>query len=275
MSDVTTTATAEGGLEAPSARRRRRSSGPGLVYPLGALLLFFVIWDLTSVRQDVLLFPRVVETFSGIGRLLLDGEVWTAFALSNLALVIGYAAAVIIGVPLGLALGRSPLLDKASGPYMTTLVVLPTAAISPLIVMAVGLNLTGNAILVFLFCFPMLILNTRSAARTLDRGLIEMAQCYLAGRAAMWRFVVLPGSLIGVYAGLRLGLGRAVTGMVIGELLLVATGIGGLILRYQGFFMGPELFAIIFLVLLESWLLARGVSALEAKLIPWKTERKS
>jgi NitT/TauT family transport system permease protein len=217
----------------------------------------------------------VVETFSGIGRLLLDGEVWTAFALSNLALVIGYAAAVIIGVPLGLALGRSPLLDKASGPYMTTLVVLPTAAISPLIVMAVGLNLTGNAILVFLFCFPMLILNTRSAARTLDRGLIEMAQCYLAGRAAMWRFVVLPGSLIGVYAGLRLGLGRAVTGMVIGELLLVATGIGGLILRYQGFFMGPELFAIIFLVLLESWLLARGVSALEAKLIPWKTERKS
>ena len=91
----------------------------------------------------------------------------------------------------------------------------------------------------------------------------------------MWRFVVLPGSLVGVFAGLRLGLGRAITGMVIGELLLVATGIGGLILRYQGFFMGPELFAIIFLVCVESFSLARGVTKLEEKLIPWKTERKS
>ena len=255
----------------PRAARTRSS----LVYPLGALGIFFIIWDVTSVRQDVLLFPRVAETFSGLVRLLPTAELWIAFGRSNLALLIGYLAAIVVGIPIGLAIGRSPLLDRAAGPYMTVLVVLPTAGITPLIVMAIGLQLTGNAVLVFFFCVPMLILNTRSAARTLDRGLVEMAQSYLAGRGALWRFVVLPGSLIGVFAGLRLGLGRAVTGMVIGELLLVATGIGGLILRYQGFFEGPELFAIIFLVCLESWALARGVSMLEAKFIPWKTERKS
>jgi NitT/TauT family transport system permease protein len=200
---------------------------PSVLYPLAALGIFFIIWDVTSVRQDVLLFPRVGETFLGIARLLSTAELWYAFGLSNLALLIGYAAAIIIGIPIGLAIGRSPILDKGAGPYLTVLVVLPTAAVTPLIVMA------------------------------------------------LWRFVVLPGSLVGVFAGLRLGLGRAVTGMVIGELLLVATGVGGLILRYQGFFMGPELFAIIFLICLESWALARGVTKLEEKLIPWKTERKS
>ncbi len=258
-----------------SARLRPVRTKPSVLYPLAALGIFFIIWDVTSVRQDVLLFPRVGETFLGIARLLSTAELWYAFGLSNLALLIGYAAAIIIGIPIGLAIGRSPILDKGAGPYLTVLVVLPTAAVTPLIVMAIGLKLTGNAVLVFLFCFPMLILNTRSAARTLDRGLIEMAQCYLADRRALWRFVVLPGSLVGVFAGLRLGLGRAVTGMVIGELLLVATGVGGLILRYQGFFMGPELFAIIFIICLESWALARGVTKLEEKLIPWKTERKS
>jgi ABC-type nitrate/sulfonate/bicarbonate transport system permease component len=273
MSEHTTTP-AEGTADVAERPRPIRSK-PSVLFPLAALGIFFIIWDVTSVRQDVLLFPRVVETFLGIARLLSTADLWVAFGLSNLALLIGYVAAIVIGIPIGLAIGRSPLLDKGAGPYLTVLVVLPTAAITPLIVMAVGLKLTGNASLVFLFCFPMLILNTRSAARTLDRGLIEMAQCYLADRRAMWRFVVLPGSLVGVFAGLRLGLGRAITGMVIGELLLVATGIGGLILRYQGFFMGPELFAIIFLVCVESFSLARGVTKLEEKLIPWKTERKS
>lgn len=275
MSDATVLRPAEASSEAPASRRRRREAGPGLRYPLGALVLFFVIWDVAAIRQDVLLFPRVLDTFVGLARLLPNGDVWYAFGLSNLALLIGYTSAALLAIPIGLAIGRSPILDKASGPYLTTLVVLPTAAITPLIVMAIGLRLTGNAVIVFLFCFPTIVLNTRSSARTIDRGIIEMAQSYLADRRSLWRFVVLPGSLVGVFAGLRLGLGRAVTGMVIGELLLIATGIGGLVLRYQGFFMGPELFAVIFLICLQSWLMARGVSALEAKLIPWKTERKS
>ncbi len=262
-------------VTAPERAAPRRRIPDTVTYPLITLGIFFLVWDLAAWGLDVLMFPRVGEAFIGLGRLLVDPEVWIAFGRSNLALLLGYGAAIVIGIPIGLALGRSPILDRASGPYMTVLVVLPTAAVTPLVVMAIGLNLTGNAVLVFLFCFPMIILNTRSAARTINVGLIEMATSYLAGRGSLWRFVYLPGSLIGIVAGLRLGLGRAVSGMVIGELLLVATGIGGLILRYQGFYQGGELFALILLVVLESWLLARAVSAVEARLIPWKTERKS
>ncbi|MGB4137635.1 MAG: ABC transporter permease subunit [Microbacterium sp.] len=238
-------------------------------YFLLALAVFLIVWEAAARAMDLLLLPTVGETVVGLFHVLTDPEVWVAFGRSNLALLVGYVAAVVIGIPVGILIGRSEPADRAAAPYIAILIVTPMAGIIPLVIMALGLTLAAASALVFVFAVPMVIVNTRAGARGVDVGQIEMARSHLASRAALFRFVYLPGSLIGIMSGLRLALGRAVAGMVLGELLLVATGIGGLILHYQSKYQSGELYAVVLLVLVEAWLLAAGVSRLERATTWW------
>jgi NitT/TauT family transport system permease protein len=96
-----------------------------------------------------------------------------------------------------------------------------------------------------------------------------MATSFGAGEREIWRKILLPGSLPAIMTGVRLGLGRGVTGMVIIELLMVAVGIGGLILKFQGQFASDLLYALVILVILEALLLVSAVRFLERKIAPW------
>ena len=96
-----------------------------------------------------------------------------------------------------------------------------------------------------------------------------MARSFGASERQLWRTVVLPGALPAVVTGLRLGLGRAFTGMIAVELLLVAVGVGRLILDFQGVFDAGAVYAIVLLLVAEAVLLLRGLTWLERRLTPW------
>lgn len=225
---------------------------------------------MATFRLESLLIPTFSETAAALYQLMfVSGRLWEPLLLSNQSLLVGYLLSVAVGVPLGLAMARARRIEQLADPYITVLVVIPTAPLIPIIMMAIGLDLASRVFVVFIFAFMMITVNTRAGVRNVDSSLIEMARSFGATEAQIWRKVLLPGALPAMFAGLRIGLGRAVTGMVIVELLLVAVGVGRLMLEFRGLFNADALFAVVLAVVLESVVLMAAMRWLELKLLPW------
>jgi NitT/TauT family transport system permease protein len=121
----------------------------------------------------------------------------------------------------------------------------------------------------------MVIVNARAGIRQIDASLIEMSRTYGASEDQIWRRILIPGALPAIMTGVRLALGRAVTGMVIVELLMVSVGFGGLILEYRGLFEAPKLYATIVIILAEALMLIAAARWVERKATPWAAPRNS
>jgi NitT/TauT family transport system permease protein len=171
-----------------------------------------------------------------------------------------------VGVPLGLLLGRAPKLGAFADVFLDILLFTPMPAVIPLLVMVTGLGLGTRLLVVFLFAVAIIVAHAAAGARSVDPGLLEMARAFGARRAQLRRRVLLPGALPAVLVGLRLGLSRAISGMVAVELLLVAVGVGRLIQRFQGDFDAPAVYAVVLVVVAEAVLLAGVLRRVERRL---------
>jgi NitT/TauT family transport system permease protein len=232
------------------------------------LLSFFIfagVWQILAAHLDSLLFPSFTETVSAFAQLVFTPEFWQALWTSHQALVLGYLGAVLFGILCGLLMGRSRTIAHALDPYMSILLATPKAAIIPIVIMAFGLGLPARAFVVFLFAVVVIVVNTHRGIRTLDTSWIEMADVFGANEFQLWRRILIPGALPSIMTGLQLGLGRAFTGMIAVELLLVAVGLGRLILKYQGHFEAGAVYATVGFVVLEAVVLLGLVKRLDAR----------
>lgn len=238
-------------------------------YQILTFVAFAAGWQLYATVWGGLLVPTFTDTVVAFGELVVTVEFWEAFWVSNQALVLGFLCAVVIGLPVGVLLGRFRTLERFSDVYLNILLVTPMAAIIPLLVMSVGFGLLSRVILVTLFSVIMIIVNVRAGVRQVDPSLIQMARSYGASEAQIWRDVLVPGALPAIMTGIRLGLGRAVTGMVIVELLMVSLALGGLILEFRGTFNAPALYAVIVAILIEALVLISLAQWFERRVAPW------
>jgi ABC-type nitrate/sulfonate/bicarbonate transport system permease component len=228
-----------------------------------------VSWQLFADAAGGLLIPTFTETLTALGGLFSNPELWEGLLVSNQALVIGFAASIVLGIPLGLLMGRFRTLEQLSDPYINIMLVTPMAAVIPLLVMSVGVGLASRVVLVVLFALPMVIVNTQAGVRQVDDRLIEMARSFGANEREIWWRILLRGAMPGVMAGVRIGLGRAITGMVVVELLMVSVGLGGLILDFRAFFLVGDLYAVVIIVVVEALVLVSAARWLERRVIPW------
>jgi len=260
---------------AVNAREIRTAPAPAPWVPwavrLGSLAALAAAWEALARAQGGLLFPTFTRTAVAFVDVL-RGPLLPALWISNQAMLAGFALAAGIGVPLGLLLGRVRALERAVDVYLNILLVTPMAALIPLFIMSLGLGLATRLLVVFVFAFPIVVVNTRAGIRKIDPTLVEMARAFGATELQLWRRVLLPGAVPATFTGLRLGLGRALTGMVVVELLLVAVGVGNLILRYQGAFRADYLFAVTLAVLVEAVALMAPLRRIEQRLSTWTTE---
>ncbi len=235
---------------------------------VGVRLLTFVIfaaaWQIFALRADSLLIPTFTETVRGFWQLaFITGELWPALATSNVALLVGYPVAVAVSVPLGLAMVRWRTIDDAVNPFIGISLAVPIAPFIPIIIIALGLGLLPRVLIVVLFAWAFIVINVRAGVRAVDRSLIEMARSFGANERLIWKKILIPGAWPAIMTGLRVGLGRSLAGMVIIELIMVAVGVGSLLLTYRGYFQADLVFAVVIAVMLEAGLLMFGMQALE------------
>lgn len=232
--------------------------------------VLFGLWEWFGRTRGGLLFAPFSETVIAWLELISSAEIYKAVWISNQAMLFGFGASVIVGIPLGLLLGRLQVIERVSDVYLNILIVTPMAALIPLIIVGLGIGLISRVLVVFLFAFPIITVNTRAGLKNLDPTLIEMARSFGASEMQLWRKILLPGATPAMMAGIRLGLGRSLSGMVVVELLLVAVGLGALILNAMGFFQPARAYAVIIVIIIEVMIVMGIAARVEKRLVSWK-----
>jgi ABC-type nitrate/sulfonate/bicarbonate transport system permease component len=236
---------------------------------LGSLIVFALGWEWTAQRMHSLLLPGFFATLKALVGLVASPVLWNALWVSNQAMLLGFALGAIIGVPLGLLMGRWSPVERFADPYLNILLVTPMSALIPIIIMATGLGMVSRVLIVFTFAVVVITVNTRAGLRALDASWIEMARSFGATEVQMWRKILLRGALPAILTGLRLGLARSISGMLMVELLLLALGVGRLILDFQGTFESAQLYATVLVIIAEAVLLMQACKWLERRAAPW------
>lgn len=216
---------------APGRDRARR-----LGLRLGVLAVLITSWQVAGNDSVQLTFPTFTRTVASFWQLLVSGELVRGLVQSNQAMVIGYVLALSIAIPLGVLMGAVSLLERIVKPYLTVMLALPLIAVLPLVQTVLGLGLASRVFVVFLFSFVYVTVNTTVGVRSAAHDLREMARSFGATGLQTLRHVILPAAFPSIMAGARLGLGRAIVGMVIAELFLVGQGIGNMLLYYRSQF---------------------------------------
>jgi NitT/TauT family transport system permease protein len=236
-----------------------------------AFAAFALAWEFGAKAADSILIPTFTETLRALYQtMFVSGEIWPALWISNVPLIVGFLVSVIISVPLGLAMARWKAVDRMLSPVTALALSLPIAPLIPVVLVALGMGQTPKVVIIVLFSWVFITTNVRAGTRRVDRSLVEMARAFGASERQVWFRILIPGAIPAVFAGLRIGLGRAFAGMVIVELIMLPVGIGALLLDYRGDFKAGLLYATTILVVIEAVLLAVAMQALERHLIRWK-----
>lgn len=189
------------------------------------------------------------------------------------ATLVGYAAGLMISMPLaqiiGVAMGRSRLVDLILSPYVNALYVTPRIALIPVLVLWFGLDFNLRvSIVVLSSIFPMII-NTYTGMHQVSQELLEVGTVFTATPRQRLFTIVVPASMPYVFTGLRLGTARALGGIIVAEMTASFTGIGQRLINYGTFFEIDRLFVGVVSIGVFGLLLARAVVLLQARLAPW------
>lgn len=230
-----------------------------------------VLWQVYAVVfGDPVFIPTVGEIVVAFGELLQDPEFWSSYATTLTPFLYGWLAAMAIGIPFGLFVGRSKVLSGLSMPELTFLNALPISTLVPVVVILFGIDMLARSTVVFLFAIVEVILTTASGVRYIDDDLFEMSRAFGLGRVKRFLRVTLPGSTAGIAAAVRVGTGRAVVGMVVMELLLVSVGVGKLISRFKDSFNAPHLYAVVLSLAIFALVLQSILRAMERRALEWR-----
>ncbi len=243
------------------------------VFRIGSVGLVLLIWEVYGRAQDTTLFfvpfSSVIVSLWDLAR---TSEFWSAFGQTFIPFIWGWLLSLAVGILLGLLIGRFRTFDALTKPYVTFLNALPVSTLVPIAVILFGIGYASRILVVFLFGVVEVTLNTAAGVRYVSRDLVEMGESFNAKQSRLFRKVILPASLPGIMAGIRIGTGRAVVGMVVVEILLVAVGMGRLILRYRGRFQSAELYAVVLALILFGILLQVIARRFERRVSKWKYE---
>lgn len=189
-------------------------------------------------------------------------------------LAVGFVLAVVVAVPLGFAIGRSWKVAAMFDPVMSAIYAVPPVAFVPFIIIWFGLFFEARVALVFLMAFFELLVTVTAGARNIDPALLAVGRSFGANRARLIAHVMLPASLPFVFAGLRVGLVRALHGMISAELFLGAVNLGAMMKHSAHRFDVPGLLSIVLLLCLLGLISQEGLKALESRLLPWHVNRR-
>ena len=257
-----------------SQRRRRRESTQVLAVRVVSLSVMLVLWQIVGSQIDPILFTTPVAVFRAAVKMIGSGELWQYLAPSLLVFVYGLALAAVAGISMGLALARYRLLDAAFDIYITFLYSTPTVALVPLIVLWAGYDMTAKVIILFLFAFFPLVINTYQGVKNVDKNLLEVGKAFRCSERQLWINIVIPAALPFIVTGLRLAVGRALIGMVLADLYTAISGIGYLIVRTASTFQIDRMFVPVVTLGLLGVLSTALLRLLEKKVAPWTNAQR-
>ena len=248
------------------------------LYSTASIALLLVIWEvlpriMTLSAGTRLFFTTPSQIVGTLWRLFATGAIWTPLGVSASGFALGLGLAVVVGLPLGVLIGRSRTLNAMLDPFITAFNATPRLVFLPLVMLWFGLGLWSKVIIVFIGAVFPLLINTYEGVRNADKTLINVVRSFGASEWDVARLVVVPNAMPYIIAGLRLAIGRAVLGVVVAEFFGSESGLGVMMVQAAGRYQVDVVFSglIVFaaLSLIMTWL----VQMLENRLSLWRPQR--
>ncbi len=255
--------------ERAAGMRRTRRAILNLAIRLVSVAVFLVLWEITGRGIDPVLFTTPSAVAVAAVDMIRSGELWTYLYPSLVVLLYGFLLAVVFGIGIGLLLARYWVLDVAVSVYITFLYSIPSVALVPLIVLWAGYEQTAKVIILFLFAFFPMVINTYQGVKAVDPKLIEVGRAFRCNEGQLWANIVIPASLPFIVTGLRLALGRGLIGMVLADLYTALSGIGYLIARTAATYQVNRMFVPIVTLGLLGVTLTALLRLAEKYVAPW------
>jgi ABC-type nitrate/sulfonate/bicarbonate transport system permease component len=271
-------------VAAPQAQNTHRSTRArffgrsALIYALrfGALAAFLTIWETAS--RTGMVEPLFASSPSMIvakfAEMVGDGSIWPHVSATAWVTAVGFGLAVSVGVPIGILMGRSELINATAEPFVAALYASPQVAFLPLLIIWLGIGFTSKVALVFIGSVIIMIINTETGVAQVDSRLIETARSFTASERQILTKIVLPAALPFILAGMRLAIGRALVMVVVAEIYASNRGLGYLIFQAGGMYDTAQVFVGVGILAAAGVTLTALLRALERWLAPWQFDAR-
>jgi ABC-type nitrate/sulfonate/bicarbonate transport system permease component len=234
-----------------------------------------LLWEIFGRQVNPLFLSYPSAIVAALVQLLKTGELQRQALGSLQVFAIGLSAALILGIGLGLLMGRYRLAEYLLDPYVYALDATPRVALIPLLLLWFGLGTSSKVAIVFLSGLFPVLMNTFSGVRTVSAHLVDVGRAYGAGEGQLFTKIILPASLPFVMAGIRLAVGRALIGIITAEMFTAVTGMGALLIRYSSALATDKFFVPVIFLALLGVALSSAVEKLQKWLAPWKESERA
>jgi NitT/TauT family transport system permease protein len=230
-----------------------------------APLFWALVWEVVGRSGAVFLLPPLSDLLAASGNLVFTQKFADAALLTLDLFLVGMALSILLGVPLGMLMGRLPAASQLLAMWVNVFVSAPLTALVPVIMLLFGFGRTTMIVTVVLFAVWIIALDTYAGVRHVSPSLIDMARSFGASRVQLYVKVLVWAALPEILAGIRLGVIRGVKGMIIGQLLISIVGLGELFEPYSRNFLMAQFWALTILVFAFALLASAAVGLLERK----------
>ena len=245
---------------------------PRWMITVASVALVLIVWEIFGRRINPVFGSYPSAIAEAFWELLITGQLWSALYESLRPFVIGYALAIIVGVPLGLFIGGFRAAEAALGLYITAGYAMPLVALVPLLILWLGLGFAVKVAVIFLMSLFPICINTWLGVTAVPKTLIEVGRSFVAPDTVILRRIILPATLPYIMAGIRLAVGRAVVGMVIAEFFTTISGLGAVIINSANNFDTATMFVPIIILMLMAIGLNWLIGFVERRVAPWQAE---
>jgi ABC-type nitrate/sulfonate/bicarbonate transport system permease component len=241
----------------------------------GTVGIFIAIWGVIALLVNN---PQEVAgpwpTALAIVKLFQDPVLrplfFTSIRVTMTSIFTGFALAVVVGIPVGLLMGRFVVADLLLDPWVNAWYSIPAVAFVPLTMNWTGLTSTSAMIVAFLIAVFSIIINVYTGVKNVSGSMVETARAYGATGSQLMSKVILPASLPNIMVGLRLGISRAIDGVIIAEMIFSVVGLGGLIFDSADKLQMPIANGLIICLAIISIILNEAMKFANRKAVAWK-----
>ncbi len=268
---MSTAAVQPGSGEAGAAVLRWLRRRAGLI---AVFLALFLTWEfavkLFGIKEYLL--PPPSKIWSEF--LKRHPTVFAAAWVTTTEIIGGYLLAVVVSIPLALAVVRWRFVEESVYPLVVFLQIIPKIAIAPLFIIWFGFGLFPKLLIVFLLCFFPIVVASVAGFKAVDPDVMDFARSTGASGMRMFLKIRLPQALPDIFTGLKVGAALSATAAVVAEFVASDRGLGYLLQQYNGQLETPMVFAIIVLLSLIGLTVYYAVEALERLVIPWHVSQR-
>jgi NitT/TauT family transport system permease protein len=242
-----------------------------------AILGFLIFWEVAVAQAWInpLFTSSPLRIVRSGYQAFADGSIYNDLSVSAIEFALGYGLAVIVGVPLGILMGWYRRLNALLEPFVNALYATPRIALMPLVIIWFGVDMSSKVAIIFLSTvFPILV-NTMTGVRTIDRDFVKVARSFGASDSQLFLTVALPSSVPNLLTGLRLGLGHALIGIVVGEMYGASAGIGYMMQMAGSTFQTDRVMVGIIIIAAAGMALTHVLKMIEHRFEMWRADHRS